>query len=68
MQCPKCRSRVLMIRQKVGVERLMNLLTGLRKYRCVECGTFFRAPDRRRTPREEPAGGLSGDSVAKPVA
>lgn len=35
----------------------MFVLTSKRKYRCRECGQVFRAPDRRKTPRE-------GDAVA----
>lgn len=53
MECPKCRSAELMIRQKTGFERLRVALTGLRDYRCCYCDTKFRAPDRRRKPRQE---------------
>lgn len=53
MECPKCRSTLLMIRQKTGVERIRCFFTGLRLYRCLECDAKFRAADRRRFPREE---------------
>ena len=52
MQCPKCRSEFLMIRQNTGFERVRKLLTGLRQYFCRDCETKFRAPDRRRVRRE----------------
>lgn len=55
MECPKCRSTELMIRQNTGLERLRVALTGLRQYRCSECDTGFRAPDRRKKPRPEKA-------------
>ena len=32
----------------------MIALTDKRKYCCQDCGTFFRAQDRRKLPREEP--------------
>lgn len=55
--CPRCRSTILMIRQATGVERLMIFLTQKRKYLCPICNLSFRAPDRRRIPRDEvPAG------------
>ena len=41
-----------MIRQKTGWERLMVFWTGLRLFRCPDCLHKFRAPDRRRFPRE----------------
>ena len=58
MDCPKCRSTLLMIRQKTGLERVRVFLTGMREYRCRDCDQKFRAPDRRRVAREEklPAG------------
>lgn len=60
MECPKCRSNVLMIRHNTGFERLRVFFSGLREYRCGDCDQRFRAPDRRRTPRPEAAGsGLS---------
>jgi DNA-directed RNA polymerase subunit RPC12/RpoP len=55
MECPKCRSTVLMIRRKTGLERLRCFFTGLRSYRCRDCDQKFRAPDRRRAPRDEEA-------------
>jgi hypothetical protein len=42
-----------MIRRAKGWERMMIHLTGKRKYTCVSCGHVFRAPDRRRVPREQ---------------
>jgi hypothetical protein len=42
-----------MIRQITGWERLMVFFTGLRLYRCRDCWHGFRAPDRRRFPREK---------------
>jgi len=51
MECPKCRSTLLMIRQNTGLERLRSFLTGLRQYRCRDCDQKFRAPDRRRLSR-----------------
>lgn len=55
MECPKCRSTLLMIRHKTGLERLRIFFTGLREYRCRDCDQRFRAPDRRKAPRENPA-------------
>ena len=54
MQCPKCQSRELMIRDKTGLERIKVLWSGLREYRCRACDEIFRAPDRRSTPRPAP--------------
>jgi DNA-directed RNA polymerase subunit RPC12/RpoP len=53
MDCPKCRSDLLMIRQKTGLERVRSFMTGTREYRCRDCDQKFRAPDRRSVPREE---------------
>jgi DNA-directed RNA polymerase subunit RPC12/RpoP len=53
MECPRCRSNLLMIRQKTGLERVRSFLTGMREYRCRDCDHKFRAPDRRRVPRDE---------------
>jgi tRNA(Ile2) C34 agmatinyltransferase TiaS len=52
MECPKCRSTLLMIRQNTGLERLRSFFTGLRLYRCRDCDEHFRAEDRRAVPRE----------------
>jgi transposase-like protein len=52
MQCPKCRSNYLMIRQNTGFERVLSFLTSLREYRCGDCDQKFRAPDRRALRRE----------------
>jgi hypothetical protein len=46
----------LMIKALSGIERICSFWTGKRKYKCRACGFSFRAPDRRRTPREVPAG------------
>ena len=53
MECPHCRSKVLMIRQNTGLERIRSAFTGLREYCCRDCDTKFRAPDRRVAPRRE---------------
>jgi len=53
MECPTCRSTLLMIKQKKGLERLRCLFTGLRQFRCRDCDEKFRAPDRRSQPRDE---------------
>ena len=53
MQCPKCRSEHLGIKQVKGLERLMVALTKLRMYRCRDCYFDFRAPDRRQQQREK---------------
>jgi len=45
-----------MIRQKTGWERLMVFLTGQRLFLCRICLHNFRAPDRRRFPRERKEG------------
>jgi hypothetical protein len=42
-----------MIRQNTGIERLRSAFTGMRRYRCRDCDTQFRAVDRRSTPREK---------------
>lgn len=42
-----------MIRQNTGLEKIMILVTGLRKYLCLNCATNFRAPDRRKRPRPD---------------
>jgi hypothetical protein len=52
--CPKCGSAHLKIKQLKGVERLLLLWTGKRKYKCQNCFHLFRATDRRRLPRENP--------------
>jgi len=51
--CPRCRSDFLMIKKLEGVERFVVYITAKRKYRCRDCNHIFRAPDRRRKPREE---------------
>ena len=49
--CPRCQSNVLLIRNCVGLERLLVLLTGKRQFWCQRCSLAFRAPDRRKAPR-----------------
>jgi hypothetical protein len=53
MCCPKCYHDHLLIRRRNGFERVMIFLTSKRKYVCMSCAHAFRAPDRRRVPREE---------------
>ena len=55
LACEKCDCENLRMKKAVGMERLMVLLTGKRKYHCVHCEHAFRAPDRRRYPRGEPS-------------
>jgi hypothetical protein len=50
--CPNCRSMSLGIKPQAGFESFIILVTATRKYFCRDCGTSFRAPDRRKTPRE----------------
>ena len=54
--CPKCRSGFLLIKHRTLFERLMILITEKRKYCCQDCGNYFRGPDRRSVPREDPLG------------
>jgi len=51
LMCPLCRMDQLKIKKAKGAEWLLSFLTGKRKYYCVSCGHFFRAPDRRKTRR-----------------
>jgi len=51
LTCPKCRSADLKIRRATGFERIVLLFTSNRKYRCQDCGSKFRAPDRRSVSR-----------------
>ena len=53
MQCPKCYSKRLDIRQPTGLEPVAIFLTNKRKFRCRECDCTFRAPDRRQLAREQ---------------
>jgi hypothetical protein len=50
--CPKCFSHSLGIKHQRGWERLLVMLTATRRYFCRDCGAKFRAPDRRKQPRE----------------
>jgi len=52
MRCLKCHSKDLEIRQPTGFELVMIFLTGNRKFRCRDCWSQFRAPDRRAVSRE----------------
>jgi hypothetical protein len=54
MVCPFCRSDKLRIKHAVGMEMIILLFTSKRKYRCCDCNFGFRAPDRRRVPRQTP--------------
>jgi transposase-like protein len=49
--CPHCHSDNLKIRKLRGFERIAVLLTGKRRYTCIECNKHFRALDRRTTNR-----------------
>lgn len=51
--CADCGSNRLEIRRAIGFEGLMVLITGERKYLCLECKAEFRMPDRRVAPRDE---------------
>lgn len=42
-----------MLRAATGLEFLILLFITQRRYRCRDCKTSFRAPDRRLTPRAE---------------
>jgi hypothetical protein len=53
LTCPQCRGSQLEIRRRVGLERFLSRVTHKRKYRCILCSFFFRAPDRRATARDE---------------
>jgi hypothetical protein len=48
----KCGSDQLATRAVTGFEKFMMFLTKKRKYMCLACKRKFRAPDRRRFPRE----------------
>ena len=52
LKCAKCGSDQLALRALTGFEDLMTLFTKKRKYLCLACKHKFRAPDRRRFPRE----------------
>ena len=47
-----------MIKNYTGFERVRSFLTGLRGYICYDCHQKFRAPDRRKTPRESSSGAM----------
>jgi hypothetical protein len=55
--CLRYHSTRLKIKKSAGIERILMLLTGKRKYFCLDCTCKFRAPDRRLTPREAEAYG-----------
>ena len=64
MQCPKCQSHELMIRDNTGIERIKILWSGLREYRCAACDEVFRALDRRKKPRENTESERAGRQLA----
>jgi len=49
-----CGAITLAVRKREGFEMAMVLLTGKRKYVCLNCKHAFREVDRRRFPRESP--------------
>jgi hypothetical protein len=51
--CPICYNDHLLIRRRIGLERLIMCFTVKRKYVCMSCNHAFRAPDRRLVPRSE---------------
>ncbi len=53
LTCPDCHSESLTIKRLRGWELVMVFLSDRRKYGCKACGLWFRARDRRRTPRPE---------------
>jgi hypothetical protein len=53
MWCPQCGSDRTTIFPNRGAELLLIGLTGLRKYRCAQCGHCFRGADRRRFARKK---------------
>jgi hypothetical protein len=52
LKCTHCSAVTLAVRKRSGFELVMILLTGKRKYVCLNCKHAFRAVDRRRFPRE----------------
>ncbi|HWE50791.1 MAG TPA: hypothetical protein VG273_13430 [Bryobacteraceae bacterium] len=52
LKCDKCGSDQLATRALTGIERVIMHFTKKRKYLCLACKHKFRAPDRRRYPRE----------------
>jgi hypothetical protein len=46
-KCGQCGATQLAVRKRAGFEVLMVLLTGKRKYICLNCKHGFRALDRR---------------------
>jgi transposase-like protein len=50
--CPKCGSLHLKIKQIAGIERILSLWTGERRYKCGDCFHSFRAKDRRSAVRD----------------
>jgi transposase-like protein len=45
LSCPRCSSDNLDMKKSRGVERIMILLSGKRKFRCDHCSYGFRAID-----------------------
>jgi rubredoxin len=60
LTCPQCAGSQLEVRRRVGFERFLALFTQKRKYRCILCSFFFRAADRRATPRDENSDNVKG--------
>jgi DNA-directed RNA polymerase subunit RPC12/RpoP len=54
LKCMNCGAITLAVRKREGFEMAMVLLTGKRKYVCLNCKHAFREVDRRRFPRESP--------------
>ena len=50
--CPKCGSADLNVLFNDRIDRLLVVMTGKLKYRCLLCAHQFRAKDRRRVKRE----------------
>jgi len=55
LKCTECGARQLAVRKRSGLEMVMVLLTGKRKYICLNCKHGFRAVDRRRFPAQSPS-------------
>jgi transposase-like protein len=49
LSCPKCCSDNLDMKKSRGLERILILLSGKRKFRCHHCNNGFRAIDHNRT-------------------
>ena len=49
--CPSCGSEKTAFTPLTALQRLLAAGSGLRKYRCADCGRGFQAADRRRFSR-----------------